>query len=74
MLKDKERDILFLRYGIYDGIPQTLQQVADKYHVTRERIRQIEVRAIKKIKRKYKKYKQFGEYFNDSVSLKLKNH
>ena len=73
-LKDKERDILFLRYGIYDGIPQTLQQVADKYHVTRERIRQIEVRAIGKIRKKYKKYKQFGEYFNDSVSLKLKNH
>ena len=71
-LKDKERDVLILRYGIGGGTPQTLQQVADKYNITRERIRQIEVKAISKIRRKYKKYKQFGEYFNDSSSLKLK--
>ena len=72
-LKDKERDVLILRYGIDGGTPQTLQQIAEKYHVTRERIRQIETKAISKIRRKYKKYKQFGEYFNDSSSLKLKN-
>ena len=71
-LKEKEKDILILRYGIGLEGPQTLQQVADKYHLTRERIRQLEVKAISKIRKKYKKYRQFGEYFNNGNSLKLK--
>ena len=71
-LKEKEKDILILRYGIGLEGPQTLQQVADKYHLNRERIRQLEVKAISKIRKKYKKYRQFGEYFNNGNSLKLK--
>ena len=71
-LKEKEKDILILRYGIGLEEPQTLQKVADKYHLTRERIRQLEVKAISKIRKKYKKYRQFGEYFNNGNSLKLK--
>jgi RNA polymerase primary sigma factor len=42
--------VLILRYGLRDGQPQTLEEVGKKFSVTRERIRQIEARAIKKLK------------------------
>ena len=49
-LDDREREVLILRYGLRDGQPQTLEEVGKKFSVTRERIRQIEARAIKKLK------------------------
>ena len=49
-LDDREKEILKLHYG-FVGSPLTLQQIGDKYKLTRERIRQIEARAIKKLKR-----------------------
>ena len=49
-LTDKEEKILRLRYGIDDGVPRTLEEVGDMYGVTRERIRQIESKAIRRMR------------------------
>ena len=58
-LTPQERDILELRYGLADGQLQTLEAVGKKYGVSRERIRQIEVKALKKLRggRGYAKFK-----------------
>ena len=49
-LTEKEEAILRLRFGLYDGKEYTLEQVGKKFNVTRERIRQIESKAIRKLK------------------------
>lgn len=48
-LTNREQQILQMRYGFEDGIEKTLEEVGKKFGVTRERIRQIEVRAIAKL-------------------------
>jgi RNA polymerase primary sigma factor len=50
-LSDREQDILKLRYGFYDGIPRTLAETGKTIGVTRERIRQIEKKALKRLRR-----------------------
>ena len=50
-LEDKERDVVRLRYGLDGGAPQTLEEVGRCLQVTRERVRQIELRALKKMRR-----------------------
>ncbi len=49
-LGEKEREILMYRYGLVDGIEYTLEQIGKMFNVTRERIRQIETKAIRKLK------------------------
>jgi len=49
-LTEKERQILELRHGLTDGITHTLEEVGQKFGVTRERIRQIEAKAHEKIR------------------------
>jgi len=49
-LDDRERDILKLRYGLDRGEPRTLEEVGDEFNLTRERIRQIEARAMSKLR------------------------
>ncbi len=49
-LSEKERKILELRHGLVDGIIHTLEEVGKEFCVTRERIRQIEAKAIEKIR------------------------
>jgi RNA polymerase primary sigma factor len=49
-LNQRERDILILRYGIKDGHPRTLKEVAGEFNITRERVRQIEIKALDKLK------------------------
>lgn len=49
VLEDRERKILRLRYGLDDGEPRTLEELAKMEKVSRERIRQIEARAFEKI-------------------------
>lgn len=49
-LTDKERKILILRFGINDGCPRTLEEVGNIFKVTRERVRQIEAKALKKLR------------------------
>ncbi len=50
-LKEREIEILMLRYGFNDREPMTLEQVGKKYNLTRERVRQIEAKALMKIRR-----------------------
>jgi RNA polymerase primary sigma factor len=49
-LSPKEERILRLRFGIGDDLPCSLEEIAQEYEVTRERIRQIEIKAIKKLR------------------------
>lgn len=49
-LSPREREILELRFGIKNNKPSTLEEIGKKYNVTRERIRQIESKALQKIK------------------------
>jgi RNA polymerase primary sigma factor len=48
-LTDREREIICLRFGIVDGYTYTLEEVGRRFNVTRERIRQIEAKSIKKL-------------------------
>ncbi|HUU68669.1 MAG TPA: RNA polymerase sigma factor RpoD [Planctomycetota bacterium] len=48
-LTDRERDIIKLRYGIGEGFTYTLEEVGQKFKVTRERVRQIEAKAVRKL-------------------------
>jgi RNA polymerase primary sigma factor len=50
-LEDKEALVLKLRFGLDDDHPRTLQEIGDQLHLTRERIRQIEKKAIRKLAR-----------------------
>lgn len=49
-LTDREKAILKLRYGLEDGHPRTLKDVARVFNITRERVRQIEIKALEKLK------------------------
>jgi len=49
-LEPREREILELRYGLRDGHPRTLKEVATHFDITRERVRQLELKALEKLK------------------------
>ncbi|NNJ08765.1 RNA polymerase sigma factor RpoD [Chloroflexales bacterium ZM16-3] len=49
-LTERERRVLELRYGLSDGQPRTLEEVGKAFGVTRERVRQIEVKALRKLR------------------------
>ncbi|MEE8566399.1 MAG: sigma-70 family RNA polymerase sigma factor, partial [Candidatus Bipolaricaulota bacterium] len=49
-LDERESEILKLRYGLEDSHPRTLKDVSLKFNITRERVRQIEIKAIEKLK------------------------
>lgn len=56
-LKKREQEILKARYGFEDGVEKTLGEIGQSFGVTRERIRQIEAKAIKKLSSPTKKKK-----------------
>jgi RNA polymerase primary sigma factor len=49
-LADRERDVIRMRYGLDDGFAHTLEEVGKHFRVTRERVRQIEAKALKKLR------------------------
>ena len=57
ILTEREQMILKLRFGFDDGRPRTLEEVGKVYNVTRERIRQIEEKALRKLKHPNRKDK-----------------
>ena len=60
-LTEREADVLRMRFGMYDGRTHTLEEVGQRFNVTRERIRQIENKAIRKLRHpsRAKKIKDF---------------
>lgn len=54
-LPDREREILALRFGLADGKERTLEEVGERFGVTRERIRQIQEEALRTIRKKMEK-------------------
>ncbi|MBE5940778.1 MAG: RNA polymerase sigma factor RpoD [Lachnospiraceae bacterium] len=49
-LKEREKQVIVLRFGLEDGHPRTLEEVGKRFNVTRERIRQIEAKALRKLR------------------------
>ncbi len=60
-LTPREEKVLSLRFGLEDGNPKTLEEVGKEFNVTRERIRQIEAKALRKLRHpsRSKKLKDF---------------
>lgn len=60
-LSERERRVISLRFGIEDGYPRTLEEVGSIFKVTRERIRQIEAKALRKLRhpRRSRKLRDF---------------
>lgn len=72
-LPERQRTVLADRYGLWDGIAETLQDIGDKLGLTRERIRQIEAKALKRILRLYGHGKIKAHIFN-SIRLYFTTH
>ncbi len=49
-MNERERKIIQMRYGLHDGVPHTLKEIAGQMNVTRERVRQIESVALRKLR------------------------
>ena len=62
-ITSREEKVLRLRFGLKDGRPRTLEEVGREFKVTRERIRQIEAKALRKLRHpsRSKKLKDFNE-------------
>jgi RNA polymerase primary sigma factor len=50
VLTERERQVLELRYGLLDGVEHTLDEISRYFNITRERVRQIESRALRKLR------------------------
>ncbi len=62
-LSEREQKVLKLRFGLMDGKPRTLEEVGREFNVTRERIRQIEAKALRKL-RHPSRSKQLKDYLD----------
>ena len=70
-LTDRERSVLSLRFGLQDGYSRTLEEVGQKFDVTRERIRQIEAKALRKM-RHPTRIRQLHGFFEEDKSRKVR--
>ena len=62
---DRERQLLAFRFGLEGGVPKTLQETADKFGISRERVRQIESRAVRRIVGHIRRRKSIADFLND---------
>ncbi len=69
-LNHREREILRLRYGLTDGYAYTLEEVGKIFSVTRERVRQIEAKAVRKLQQPYRSRALLG-FLDDSLLSEL---
>jgi len=65
----READILRQRFGFYDGVPKTLEEIGKGYGLSRDRIRQIEAKALRKL-RHPSRSKSLKDFYNDSETEK----
>ena len=65
-LGDREREVIDYRYGLSDGYGRTLEEVGRFFNVTRERVRQIEAKALRKLRHPSRR-NQLVEYFAKSA-------
>ncbi len=68
-LTEREREVLTLRFGLKDGYSRTLEEVGQMFNVTRERIRQIEAKALRKM-RHPTRLRQLNGFFNNDLQSK----
>jgi len=75
-IPEREAQVLILRFGVEDGRPRTLEEVGKKFHVTRERIRQIEAKALRRLfkRRDAKALKVFIGLEESVLPLPLENN
>jgi RNA polymerase primary sigma factor len=68
-LSHREREIIKLRYGLVDGLTYTLEEVGRIFEVTRERVRQIEAKAVQKLQHpmRLRQLQQFLDEENSQV-------
>ena len=73
-LSERERQVLELRFGLSDGSPRTLEEVGTQFRVTRERVRQIEAKALRKMRHptRIRLLHGFLEHDNDDKPPKVK--
>lgn len=63
-LSVREQDVIRMRFGLDDGKAKTLEEIGKRFRVTRERIRQIEARALHKLRQPYRNH-QIKQYVNE---------
>ena len=63
-LTEREQKVLKLRFGLEDGRPRTLEEVAGELNVTRERIRQIEAMALRRLRPHPSRRKKMKDYLD----------
>ena len=67
------KKVLEMRFGIEDGRPRTLEEVGKEFDVTRERIRQIEAKALRKLRHpsRSKRLKDYLDWYKLKILLKI---
>ncbi len=69
ILNPREQKIIRMRFGLDDGTPRTLEEVGQEFGVTRERIRQIEAKALQKLREDPNnlRIRYFEEFFDEEL-------